>query len=102
MKTNRDILIKTSFILSICLSGIGFWLSIHHGKGSDIYLILGLIFHLTFLATVLYEIFSSSRISNTEKITWTIGLVLLSSIGGLIYLLLLRKNIDQSLDSIKN
>jgi hypothetical protein len=102
MKTNRDILIKTSFILSFCLSCIGFWLTFHHGKGADIYLILGLTFHLAFLSIALYEIFRSSRISKTEKIIWTICLVLLGSIGGLIYLLLLRKNIDQSLESLKN
>ncbi len=102
MKTNRDIIIKTSLILDFCLSGIGFWLSIHHGKGADIYLILGFIFHLAWLATALYEIFRLSLISKIEKILWTIGLVLLGSFGGLIYLLVLRKNIDQSLDSIKN
>lgn len=102
MKTNRDFLIKTSFILSFCLSCIGFWLTVHHGKGADIYLILGLTFHLAWLTIALYEIFSSSRISKTEKIIWTIVLVLLESVGGLIYLLLLRKNINQSLVPIKN
>lgn len=102
MKAKRDILLKTSFVLNFCLSCIGFWLTVHHGKGADIYLILGLIFHLTFLATALYEIFSSYRISKTEKIIWTIVLVLSSSIGGLIYLLQLRKNINQSLDLIIN
>jgi heme/copper-type cytochrome/quinol oxidase subunit 4 len=99
MKTNRNILIKVSFILSICLSAIGFWLSLHHETGADIYLIIGLIFHLTFLAIALFEIFSSSRISTSEKIIWTIGLVILSSIGGLIYLLVLRKNVDQSFNN---
>jgi hypothetical protein len=102
MKTNKDILIKTSFILSICMSAIGFWLFIHNEKGVNIYLILGLIFHLFFLITALYEIFSSTQISNTEKITWTIGLIILGSIGGLIYLLRLRKNIEQSLNTTKN
>jgi hypothetical protein len=102
MKTNRDFLIKISFILSFCLSCIGFWLAVHHGKGANIYLILGLAFHLAWLTIAFYEIFNSSRISKTEKIIWTIVLVLLESIGGLIYLLLLRKNINQSLDPIKN
>jgi len=102
MKADRNILITTSLILDFCLSGIGFWLTVHHGKGANIYLILGLIFHLAWLATVLYEIFRSFRISKTEKIIWTIVLVLLGSIGGLIYLLLLRKNINQFLDPIKN
>jgi heme/copper-type cytochrome/quinol oxidase subunit 4 len=97
MKTKRDILIKTSFVLSICLSTIGFWLSIHDGKGADIYLILGLILHLAFLIIAFYEIFSSSGLSKTEKIIWTVGLIVLSSIGGLIYLLILRKNIGPTL-----
>jgi hypothetical protein len=102
MKAKRDILLNTSLILDFCLSGIGFSLTVHHGKGADVYLILGFIFHLAWLTTALYEIFRSSRISKTEKNIWTIVLVLSGSIGGLIYILLLRKNINQTLDPIKN
>jgi hypothetical protein len=94
MNPDRDIFIKTIFIVSIILSFIGFFMSFNNRDGADILIITGLISTLIFLGIAIYEILNSSLLSKSEKIMWTIGIIVLSSVGGLIYLLFLRKRID--------
>ena len=94
MKINRDFLIKTCFFSNIVLAGIGFSIFPEHKTGADIFLVFALIFILGFLSIAIYEIVNSSKLSKTEKILWPIGIILLSSIGQIIYLVSRKKYFD--------
>ncbi len=64
-----------------------------HLEGADTWLMIGLIAYLVFIVTAIYEVRTSRRIDHRQKTLWTIGFILLSSVTGLLYILIGRKNI---------
>jgi hypothetical protein len=89
----RDTLINTSFSIGFCITIYESYLKTFHLHGSVVLLVLGGIATLTFMLTALNEIFGSTRIKKSEKIMWTIGIILLSYLAGFVYLLSGRKRI---------
>jgi len=81
----------TCFFANIVLAVIGFSIFPEHKTGSDIFLGFALIFLVGFLSIAIYEIVNFSKLSKIEKILWPIGILLLSSIGQIIYLVSRRK-----------
>ena len=86
-------IVKTSFIISFITTIIGAYLKITHSESAEALLIIGLIATLVFIVTAIYEVRTSKRINNTEKIMWTIAFIFFSGIAGLIYIFIRRRRI---------
>lgn len=86
-------IVKTSFIVSTLSTLIGAYQKITHSAGADTLLIIGLVATLIFIVSAVYEVRTSTKISSSEKNTWTIGLIFFSGIAGLIYLVFVRRRI---------
>ena len=89
----RDTLINISFAVGFGISIYAAYLKTFHVNTSVALLVLGGIATLTFILTSLNEVFGSTRINKSEKIMWTICLILLTYISGFVYLLSGRKRI---------
>lgn len=90
---NRGALLNLSFATGLIFSMVGAWQTITRAPGAGSWMAAALFFALVFIATALYEIFSSRRIERAEKLLWTMGFLFLSCITGLFYLLSERKRI---------
>jgi uncharacterized membrane protein YfhO len=62
------------------------FLKIRHQENATFFLIIGLILSVLFVVLALMEVYSSKNISSNEKFMWTIGLILMSTLVGLIYI----------------
>jgi hypothetical protein len=91
MKTG--IIVKTSFALSILTTVVGTCLKIIHAGGAEVFLIIGLIASLIFIVTAVYEVRTSKRIGYAEKTMWTIALIFIGGITGIIYMIVGRRRI---------
>ena len=89
----KDQLLKISFLISIGGILIGAALKIMHVPTAELLLQISISFYLLFAALALFEIYKSNRIETIEKIMWTIGLLFLGSIAGILYLVTGRKRI---------
>jgi membrane protein CcdC involved in cytochrome C biogenesis len=90
---NLGSIVKSSFFAGAIFSFIGAYLKITHREGADVFLILGIIGSLLFMATAIYEVRSSTRISHREKTMWTIAFLFLNGFAGFIYFFLGRRRI---------
>ncbi|MDQ3279449.1 MAG: PLDc N-terminal domain-containing protein [Bacteroidota bacterium] len=86
-------LVTTSFIISFMLTLAGACLKIMHAEGAGTWLTMGIIASILFIVTAIYEVRTSKRIDDTEKIVWTLAFIFFSGITGLIYILMGRKRI---------
>lgn len=93
----RDHVLKISFFISDIGILFGAVLKIMHSPFADLLLELSFAFYLVFAVLALYEVFQSNKIETVEKIMWTIGILFLGSIIGILYLLLGRKRIVNNL-----
>jgi hypothetical protein len=91
MKTG--IIVKTSFAFSILTTIVGACLKIIHSEGAEVLLIIGLIASLIFIVTAVYEVRTSKRIGYAEKTMWTIALIFIGGITGIIYMIVGRRRI---------
>ena len=94
---NLGSIVKASFFASAIFSFIGAFLKITHREGADLFLIPGIITSLVFIATAIYEVRSSQRISHGEKTMWTIAFLFFNGFTGLIYMFISRKRIAWSI-----
>ena len=92
-KMKRDSVIKISFLISVVGILIGSVLKIMHSSFAEFLLPISIVFYIVFAVLALYEIYRSPNIETTEKIMWTIGLLFLGSIVGIVYLVAGRKRI---------
>lgn len=90
---NTGIIVKTSFFASILLTIVGAYFKITHTADGETWLIISLISWAVFVVAAVYEVASSRTINRSEKMTWIFALILLSSIAGIVYLLVGRKRI---------
>ena len=94
---------KHMLLISFCISLIGLpagtVLKIMHSPFADLLLELSFAFYMVFAVLALYEVFQSNKIETVEKIMWTIGILFLGSIVGILYLLLGRKRIVSNLSN---
>ena len=89
----RDYILKISFLISVFGILIGAVLKIIHSPFADLLLELSFAFYLVFAVLALYEVYQSNKIETIEKIMWTIGLLFLGSVVGILYLVAGRKRI---------
>lgn len=89
-------IVKWSFIISFTITLIGAYLKITHTVGAETLLMIGVVSVLIFIASAIYEIRTSTRISHSEKTMWTIAFIFMSGIAGIVYFLMGRRRIAQS------
>ena len=97
----KETLTTTSFTAGIGITLIGAYLKIIHAPAAETILIIGIITSLFFIAIAIYEVNTSHRIDRSEKVMWTIGLLLMSSITGLVYILSGRSRIVSNYSKTK-
>ena len=89
---NKQIL-TISLFLSTVIVIIGTLLKIMHYPYSEMLLVIGFISTFVFWYIAIPEIKSSTKIKGAEKFMWIFGLIFISSITSLVYLLSARKRI---------
>ncbi len=91
MEKEKNNLFKTAFVISLILTIIGAMMKIYHREYSSIFLIVGILSILFYIYVGIYEVNNSNRISNSEKVLWTIGFISFSFFVGLFYLIKRQK-----------
>lgn len=87
MKNLRKIIINTSYVICLISSFIAVFVGINHSNSALLIRNISTVLGMIFISIALYEILRSSQFITSEKIIWTICIVLLSPITGLFYLL---------------
>lgn len=93
---NKMNLFNTAFLGSLLTGVIGTILKIMHLPGGYFFLILTIILTVSFAIIALYEIYNSNSITVNEKIMWTVGFVLFSTLSGFLYFIFGRPRITRS------
>jgi drug/metabolite transporter (DMT)-like permease len=86
-------IVRWSYIVGLITTLAGAYLNILHAQGADVLLALGLGASLVFILTAIYEVQTSKRIGSQDKIMWTIALIFMSGIAGLMYFFWVRKRV---------
>jgi hypothetical protein len=86
-------IVPVSYFISAAIIMIGAYRKIVHAPDADTWLAVGMIGFALFIATAIYEILRSPRIQFSEKVMWTVSLILFSGIAGLIYVFMGRKRV---------
>ncbi len=94
---NTGTLLKASFAVGFLITIIGAFLKLTHAQGAETLLMIGGVSSLIFIVTALYEVNTSKRIESTEKVMWTIGLLLVSGIAGIVYILSGRRRVVEDI-----
>lgn len=89
----RLTLYKIAFFLSIVTGITGLAAKIMHIPVGQILILLSLGFTMVYVLIAIYEIYKSDRITPDEKIMWTAGFILISTVPGLLYLIMGRPRI---------
>jgi len=76
---------KYSLIFAIIFILLGAYFKIAHYPHGDLLTGLGLLISLVFIVLGLLDVLLKSNYKSIEKIMWTVGLILLSWIAGLLY-----------------
>jgi len=82
---NKVTAFKFSLISTIILSLLGAHFKIAHYPYGDLLTATSFFFSLFFIVLGLRDVFSKPAYKPIEKIMWSVGLILLSWIGGLLY-----------------
>ena len=90
-------ILKISFCISLIGITAGTVLKIMHSTFAELLLQISISSYLLFAVLTLYEVLQSNRIEKTEKIMWTIGILFLGSLVGIIYLVAGGKRIANNL-----
>ena len=93
IKSGRDTVINVSFAIGFSFLLISAIFRISNWQGAQTLYIGGLLAILVYMVVALYEVFRSTRIKKSEKIMWTLCIILLSPIAGLVYILSGRKRV---------
>ena len=91
MEKEKNNLFKTAFVISLIITIIGAMTKIYHWEYSSIFLIVGILSIIFYVFIGIYEVNNSNRISNSEKVLWTIGFITFSFFVGLFYLIRRRE-----------
>lgn len=89
---NKQIL-NISLLFSVIIVIVGALFKILHYPYSQLFLASGFIAMLIFCFVAISEIKSSTKINQSEKFMWIFGLIFISSITSLVYILSARKRI---------
>jgi hypothetical protein len=88
-----DILISASYAMGTGFSIYTTYLKTNHLHFSIVLLVISVLSTIVFILLALNEILRSTRIKKSEKIMWTICIILLSSLSGFVYIVAARKQI---------
>lgn len=72
---------------------IGAFLKMMHLPGGEPFIITSLVLTAVWIVSGLSEIYSSNQITYNEKVLWTLGFILLSSITGFLYFFIGRPRV---------
>ena len=87
-------LVKTSFILGFFITLMAVIVKLlHYGEVANILLVIGILCTFGFIFSAILEIQDSKKIDSREKTMWTIGLITMSTLIGIIYVFSARKRI---------
>jgi O-antigen/teichoic acid export membrane protein len=92
MKT-KEILLKVSFFVFLIITLIGAFLNIYHWNEAGVIIAIGSFISICFIVLSLLEVVNSDTISQNEKTMWIVGLIVITPIAGLIYIVSGRKRI---------
>ena len=84
-------IVPTSFIAGVLFSLIGAYLKVRHLDGANYVLAAGLLCSLVFIIFALVEVWNTDRVRKQDRILWTIAILLLGSLGGLLYFIFGRR-----------
>ena len=84
-------IVPISFIAGDLLSLIGAYLKIRHIEGADYVLAAALLCSVLFFILALVEVWNTDRVRKQYRVLWTIAILLLGSIGGLLYFIFGRR-----------
>ena len=84
-------IVPISFIAGALLSIIGAYLKIRHIDGADFALGAALVCSLLFIILALVEVWNTDRVRKQDRVLWTVAILLLGSIGGLLYFIFGRR-----------
>jgi hypothetical protein len=93
MKAFSGTVLKSAFIASVLSIILGALLKIMHYPNAEFLILIAFFSSIIFVVAALTEIHNSIEIDISEKIKWTIGLILMTTIVGLAYLIFARKRI---------
>ena len=79
-----------AFILSVITSIIAALLKIQHVPGTNLLFMIWIILTLIYIATALYEIYSSDRLKPIEKIMWTVTFLVATMLAAILYMIVCR------------
>jgi hypothetical protein len=99
MKNLSNVLIIMSYAICLVFSFLAVLFGLKHSPGKELISVIAGISGLIFIGLSLYEILSSGRIKASEKVIWTICIVIICQIAGLFYLLGGRERIITVLDT---
>jgi hypothetical protein len=89
MKTG--LIVNWSFFFGLLITFLGALMKLMHWANADTLLIIGVLIWLIFIVTALYEVNTSTRITRTAKLMWTVAFILMAGIAGIVYVLAGRK-----------
>lgn len=88
---NLNRIVPISFIAGALLSMIGAYLKIRHVETADYILAAGLLCSVIFIILALVEVWNTDRVRRQDRVLWTIAILLLGSLGGLLYFIFGRR-----------
>lgn len=97
-KTN---LFTSAFLISLLTVVTGTILKILHLPGGQFFLVLTVILTFIYAIIALSEIYSSDSISISEKVIWTAGFIIFSTIAGLLYFFIGRPRMKREYNILK-
>jgi hypothetical protein len=93
MAIEKRNLFKNAFTISLLFTLIGAMMKISHWEYSSVFLVIGILSTILYVAVGIYEVNNSKRLSSSEKVLWTIGFIMFSFFVGLFYLIRGRKSV---------
>jgi multisubunit Na+/H+ antiporter MnhB subunit len=84
-------IVPISFIAGALLSILGAYLKIRHVGSADYILAAGLLCSVVFIILALVEVWNTDRVRKQDRVLWTIAILLLGSLGGLLYFIFGRR-----------
>jgi len=93
MRTSKDFLLYASFSIGLIIAIVFSFFKISHLTLYWPIIAIGVFATLIFMFLAIIEVVNSDQIKTSEKIMWTICLILLSNLTGFIYIFWGRKRI---------
>ena len=94
MKINLKTLFNLNFTSSFLALTTGIWMLFKNSPSTDVYFSIAIVTGIIYILIALYEINSSNKIKEVNKLFWTLSFIASAPITGLVYMLIGRKRIE--------